>query len=77
MRKGIITIWVFLLLSDIVHAQIQTNPPMRQVIGSSGDSKIITLPNLGAVTFDYTIGECMVTTISASSPFTVDRKSVV
>lgn len=71
MKKAIITVWGFIFLCTIVNAQIQNTPPMRQVLSTTGDSKTVTLPTLGIVTFDYTVGECMVTTISATSPFNV------
>lgn len=72
-KKNKIVILCMLLLMYVASgfAQVQTNPPMRQVLSTTGDSKTVTLPTLGVVTFDYTVGECMVTTISPGSPFTV------
>jgi gliding motility-associated-like protein len=50
----------FLLLSSgVMHAQVQSNPPMRQVLGTVGGTG--TLPSGNII--DYTVGECVVTTV--------------
>lgn len=49
-------------------AQIDTLA--RQVLSSGGGSSNVALTS-GMITVDYTIGECMVTTIGPSSPFTI------
>lgn len=46
-------------------AQVQNDPPMRQVLATTGESSTVTLSS-GAVTFDYTVGECFVTTAGTS-----------
>ena len=40
-------------------AQVQNNPPMRNVLGTAGGTG--TLPS--GTTIDYTVGECIVTTV--------------
>ena len=56
----------FLLMFCIyaLQAQVQTNPPMRQVLSTTGSSA--TLPS--GITIDYTVGECMVNTYASASP---------
>jgi gliding motility-associated-like protein len=62
---------LFLLMFSLVSiefAQVQTNPPMRQVLGTTGNTG--TLPS--GTTIDYTVGEVMVQTYSPSTaPFTI------
>ncbi len=52
------------IMSYSIHAQIQNNPPMRQVLGTTGGSGTFSWG-----TIDYTVGEVMVTTDLAASPF--------
>ena len=61
-----ISILMFALVSN-EFAQIQTNPPMRQVIGNTGNTATTPSGN----TFDYTIGEVMVETYTNGAPFTI------
>lgn len=50
--------FLILLAGMELQAQVQNNPPMRNVLGTSGGTG--TLPS--GMTIDYTVGECMVTT---------------
>ncbi len=63
-----ISLFVFALYyTSQAQAPIQTDPPMRQVIGSTGGSGVFTWGSK-LVTIDYTVGEVMVTTDSITSP---------
>jgi gliding motility-associated-like protein len=49
----------FLMSVFSLNAQVQNNPPMRNVLGTAGSSG--TLPS--GNTIDYTVGECVVATV--------------
>ncbi len=67
-KKNIISIFVLLLIVNFtIKAQVQNNPPMRQVIGTTGGT--YQLPSGNRI--DYTVGETMITTQVPSSPFTI------
>ena len=53
-------------LSSGIYAQIQNNPPMRQVLGTTGGTHTSATMSL-----DYTVGEPMVETFTPGSPFLV------
>lgn len=57
---------LFIFCVCVLNAQIQNNPPMRQVLASTGGTK-----NLPFGTIDYTVGECMVSTYSSAIPLLV------
>ncbi len=63
MKIKLLLFYFLLLVIHSASAQMQTDPPMRQVLSTTGSSGII--PGWG--TIDYTIGEPVVTTESASS----------
>ncbi len=66
--KKVFLLIVFISISIAGFAQIQTNPPMRQVLGTAGNTGTTAAGN----TIDYTVGEVMVQTYSpATSPFTI------
>ena len=67
-NKIVFPILLLMMISSTINtiAQVETNPPMRQVIGTTGGSG--TFPS---GTLDYTIGEPMVQTYSNTSPFTI------
>ena len=58
--------FLLLFVTCILQAQIQTNPPMRDVLATAGGSKTFSFG-----TIDYTVGECMVTTYSSGTPAVV------
>ncbi len=58
-KKNKILLFLLLLCCFATHAQVQTAPPMRQVFGTTGHSGITA----SGYTIDYTVGECMVTTV--------------
>ncbi len=64
-KKYIVLILTIAFASGI-YAQIQNNPPMRQVLGSTGRSH-----TSATMTLDYTVGEPMVETYTPGSPFTI------
>lgn len=53
---------LFLLTGINVFAQVQNNPPMQSVLGTSGGSSAPGLFSSG-MTIDYTVGELIVTTV--------------
>ncbi|MGQ0827190.1 MAG: gliding motility-associated C-terminal domain-containing protein [Bacteroidota bacterium] len=50
---------LFLFCVCVLNAQIESNPPMRQVLASTGGTG-----SFNGNTMDYTVGECMITTYS-------------
>ncbi|MGZ4034469.1 MAG: gliding motility-associated C-terminal domain-containing protein [Bacteroidia bacterium] len=61
-------LFVFMLLLHVTSdAQVQNNPPMRQVLSSTGGTATTPSGN----SYDYTVGEVMVDTYIPGSPFTV------
>jgi len=65
-KKLKLSLFCFLILSTYytAKAQVQNNPPMRQVLSTAGATGVLPWG-----TIDYTVGEVMVTTDSATSPF--------
>jgi gliding motility-associated-like protein len=57
-NKFFISVLMF-LHALFLQAQVQNNPPMRQVIGSSGGSAVLPSGN----NIDYTVGESIITTV--------------
>lgn len=69
-KKNKIVILYILIFAFVgsAFAQVQNNPPMQQVLGTSGNTGTTATGN----TIDYTIGEVMVQTYSpATAPFTI------
>jgi len=66
MHKKYILSFLLLFCICVLHAQIQSNPPVRQVLASTGGTKILSFG-----TIDYTVGECMVTTYTSGIPLAV------
>ncbi len=62
-HKKYIISFLFLFVICDLQAQVQTNPPMRQVIATTGGTKTLAFG-----TIDYTVGECMITTYSSGIP---------
>ncbi|MDQ3048505.1 MAG: gliding motility-associated C-terminal domain-containing protein [Bacteroidota bacterium] len=67
-KNTIVALSLILLISVTAKSQIDTIA--RQVLGTTGGSAVVALSS-GMVTIDFTVGECMVTTIGPPSPFTV------
>lgn len=57
---------LLLILCNTIQAQVFDTVPMRQVISSTGGSHTFTSGPIGSI--DYTVGEVMVTTDSATTP---------
>lgn len=58
-RYKLIVALLLIVIGHIATAQVQNNPPMRNVLGITGGTG--TLPS--GTTIDYTVGECIVTTV--------------
>lgn len=68
MKKAILLMLVLIFSGTFIHAQVQNNPPMQQVLGTSGN----TGTTAAGTTIDFTVGEVMVQTYSpATAPFTL------
>ncbi len=64
-KKHICIVLILAFVSG-VYAQVQTNPPMRQVLGTTGGSGLFPSGSL-----DFTVGEPMIETFTPGSPFTI------
>src|ERR1043166_4456239 len=68
-KKNIQLLLVVLFVHVSIFSQVQNNPPMRQVLGTTGGTSGATLP-WGSV--DYTVGEPIIWTYApAVTPLTV------
>ncbi|MCW3082899.1 MAG: bca [Bacteroidetes bacterium] len=56
---SVLFLLLLVLIGMSVQAQVQNNPPMQNVLGTSGGTKV--LPS--GISIDYTVGECIVTTV--------------
>ncbi len=57
---------LFMFCICVSQAQVQSVPPMRQVLATAGNTATLSFGSI-----DYTVGECMVTTYSSGIPTVV------